>query len=108
MGLRINYVLIDYESVQSSDFQGRFVPAMLGLRFAAQGQRLPQHEFSSNGARVFSGGRSDDTGYCRGIWGAEVLQHKVLVIEDSPYQQCVPQGLKRQREKSAHDFVLVG
>jgi len=40
---------------QPAGFQGRFMPAMQGLRLAAQGQRLPQHEPGSDGARVFCG-----------------------------------------------------
>ncbi|WP_312936473.1 hypothetical protein [Pseudomonas sp.] len=40
---------------QSAAFQTRFSPVMTGLRLAVDGRRLPQHEMTAEGARVFLG-----------------------------------------------------
>jgi hypothetical protein len=42
-------------AAQPEVFRKRFMPAMLGLRLAAAGQRLPQHDATPEGARVFLG-----------------------------------------------------
>lgn len=44
-----------YFHTQPEAFRKRFLPVMLGLRLAAAGQRLPQHEPTPEGARVFLG-----------------------------------------------------
>ena len=44
-----------YFAAQPEVFRKRFLPAMLGLRLAAAGQRLPQHDVTPEGARVFLG-----------------------------------------------------
>ncbi|MEA9585859.1 hypothetical protein VC279_05975 [Xanthomonas sp. WHRI 10064A] len=40
---------------QPNTLRSRFEPVMWGLRLAAEGRRLPQHETGPNGARVFKG-----------------------------------------------------
>ena len=42
-------------AAQPEVFRKRFLPAMLGLRLAMAGQRLPQHNTTPDGARVFLG-----------------------------------------------------
>lgn len=42
-------------AVQPAAFRNRFLPAMIGLRLAAAGRRLPQSEPTAEGARVFLG-----------------------------------------------------
>ncbi len=42
-------------AAQPEVFRKRCLPAMLGLRLAAAGQRLPQHDATPEGARVFLG-----------------------------------------------------
>jgi hypothetical protein len=42
-------------AAQPATFQDRFLPAVLGLRLAAAGHRLPQKGITAEGARVFLG-----------------------------------------------------
>ncbi|MNT83414.1 hypothetical protein D3C72_2232760 [compost metagenome] len=40
---------------QGAAFQSRFRPVMQGLQQAARGERLPQHDATARGGRVFTG-----------------------------------------------------
>ncbi|SCW30010.1 MULTISPECIES: hypothetical protein [unclassified Pseudomonas] len=57
-GLAIEGIEAHYAR-QPDAFREKFLPVMIGLRMAAAGRRLPQHEPTAEGARVFLGWTTD-------------------------------------------------